>query len=80
MADESTRTCAECRESMSPVVIMDKVGLQFTKGSTIQELEYRLAEDSRSFWTGKYPTAGKVRAFLRGNCGRIALYGDASDS
>jgi hypothetical protein len=60
---------------MSPIKIMDKI-----VGNAIRELEYRQADDSRSFWTGKYATVGKVRAFLCGNCGRIALYGDASDS
>jgi hypothetical protein len=56
---------------MLPIVIMDKVGSKFTK-----HMEYRQPDDSRSFWTGWYPTAGKVRAFLCGDCGRIALYGE----
>jgi hypothetical protein len=64
---------------MSPIVLMDKIGLQFTHSGTIRDQEYRQPDDSVSFWTGKYPTAGKVRAFHCGNCGRIALYGAASD-
>lgn len=80
MADKSTRTCAECQGAMSPIVLMDKVGMQFHQQSHHQELEYRQPDDSVSFWTGKYPTAGKVRAFLCGDCGRIARYGEASDS
>jgi hypothetical protein len=80
MEDESTRACAECRGAMSRIVIMDKIGMQFASRATSQELEYRQADDTLSFWTGKYPTTGKVRAFLCGNCGRIALYGQAPDS
>ena len=37
-------------------------------------LEYRLSDDRLSFWTGKYPTAGTVMAFMCEGCGRIALY------
>ncbi|MFN0056451.1 MAG: hypothetical protein ACKV0T_30255 [Planctomycetales bacterium] len=33
-----------------------------------------------SFWTGKYPSAGLVRAYLCADCGRIALYGGAPDA
>jgi len=39
-------------------------------------LEYRLPDDKVSFWTGKYPSAGVVQAYLCGECGQIALYGD----
>lgn len=80
MADEPARECAECQGSMSPIVIMDQVGRTFTSGGSIQELAYRQPDDSQSFWTGRYPTAGRVRAFLCGGCGRIALYGEAPDS
>jgi hypothetical protein len=38
--------------------------------------EYLVLPDDRlSFWTGKYPTAGTVRAFMCEGCSRIALYG-----
>ncbi|MDZ4820745.1 MAG: hypothetical protein SGJ20_17405 [Planctomycetota bacterium] len=63
---------------MSPVVIMDK-DRNGNFGPGPQSLEYRRPEDSRSFWTGTYPTAGRVRAFLCGGCGRIALYGCQSE-
>ncbi|MSU33960.1 MAG: hypothetical protein EXS36_02395 [Pedosphaera sp.] len=36
-------------------------------------LEYRLPDDRLSYWTGKYPTAGEVRAFMCAGCGRIAI-------
>jgi hypothetical protein len=77
MAGEVTQTCVECQGAMSPIVIMDK-DRYGGHGPTV--LEYRQPDDRRSFWTGKYPTAGPVRAFLCGTCGRIALYGSAPDA
>jgi hypothetical protein len=65
---------------MSPIVIMDKMARGPTKYRYAGMLEYRLPEDRLSFWTGKYPTAGSVQAFMCQDCGRIALYGGASDA
>jgi len=78
MADE-VRTCVECRGSVSPVIIMDKSPGGLSR-LHIGELEYRLTDDRVSFWTGQYPTAGKVRAFMCEGCGRIALYGGKPDA
>jgi hypothetical protein len=74
MADEASKTCVECQGTMSPIIVMDKDSFGMTPRGP-QPLEYRLPDDRRSFWTGKYPTAGQVRAFLCAGCGRIALYG-----
>ena len=71
MSDETSRICVDCDVTMSPIVIMDK------NYYTIAQLEYRQPDDRRSFWTGKYPTAGQVQAFMCGGCGRIELYGIA---
>lgn len=81
MTDEASRTCVECQGPMSSVVIMDK-GLASLPGHSgdPNDLEYRQLDDSPSFWTGKYPTAGKVRSFMCGDCGRIALYGSEPDA
>lgn len=79
MTDEASKTCVECQGSMSPVIVMDKDHYGNT-GPGPQPLQYRRPEDSRSFWTGKYPTAGPVRAFMCEGCGRIALYGGAPDA
>jgi hypothetical protein len=76
MADEGLKDCAECGGTMSPVVIMDKVD----HGGTPRDLEYRQPDDSRRFWSGRYPTAGRVRGFLCAGCGRIALYGSVPDA
>jgi hypothetical protein len=79
MADEMSKTRVECEGPMSPILIMDKT-YPVNVYRSAQELEYRRPDDSRSFWTGKFPTAGPVRAFLCGECGRIALYGVAPDA
>jgi hypothetical protein len=65
---------------MSPIVIIDKVGMQYYSNATKQEMEYRQPDDKQSFWTGKFPTTGKVHGFMCGDCGRIALYGRAPDA
>ncbi|MSR56832.1 MAG: hypothetical protein EXS05_04070 [Planctomycetaceae bacterium] len=79
MTDEATKTCIECQGLMSPIIIMDRFHRE-SYGPSPYSLSYRRPEDSRSFWTGKFPTAGTVRAFLCGECGRIAIYGDVSDA
>ncbi len=75
MKDEGLRTCAECQGRMSPIIVMDKLHVNSTKHRYTGSLEYRLPDDRLSFWTGKYPTAGTVAAFMCEGCGRIALYG-----
>lgn len=59
---------------MSPIMVMDKLHTGPTKQRYVGSLEYRLPDDRLSFWTGKYPTAGNVLAFMCAGCGRIALY------
>jgi hypothetical protein len=76
MKVEASKTCVECQGAMSPIIVMDKDRYGST-GPGPQSLSYRLPDDSRSFWTGAYPTEGTVRAFMCGACGRIALYGCA---
>jgi hypothetical protein len=64
---------------MSPIVLMDKApGL--ASHAVAGPLTYRLPDDRVSFWTGRYPSAGVVRAFLCAGCGRIALYGDMPEA
>jgi hypothetical protein len=65
---------------MSPIIIMDKYRHGLTEHRDTKPLEYRLPDDRLSFWTGKYPTAGVVRAFMCADCGRIALYGREPDA
>jgi len=64
---------------MSPIIIMDKDHYG-DRGPGPQPLKYRQPDDRRSFWTGKYPTAGRVEAFMCQECGRIAFYGGVRDA
>ena len=79
MAEKSPKVCMECQGPMSPIIVMDRQP-GVARLSVTGSLEYRLPEDRVSFWTGKYPTAGEVRAFMCEGCGRIALYGAAADA
>ncbi len=72
------RTCVECQGSMSPIVIMD-LAPGLARRAVAGPLTYRLPEDRVSFWTGQYPTAGVVQAFMCAGCARIAMYGCAAD-
>lgn len=73
------RTCVECQGVMSPIIIMD-VAPGLGRRAVAETLSYRMPDDRVSFWTGKYPTAGAVQAYLCAGCGRIALYGQTPDS
>lgn len=73
------RTCVECQGTMSPIVIMD-VAPGLGRRAVAETLSYRLPDDQVSFWTGKYPTAGAVQAYLCAVCGRIALYGKTPEN
>jgi hypothetical protein len=72
MGDESLRVCSACQAAMGSITVMDRY---YVNNRYTQELEYRLPEDKLSFWTGKYPTAGKIQAFMCSSCGKIDLYG-----
>jgi hypothetical protein len=64
---------------MSPIVIMD-VAPGLARHAVAGPLTYRLPDDQVSFWTGAYPSAGEVKAYLCPGCGRIALYGGKTDA
>jgi hypothetical protein len=78
MSSEISKKCIECQGPMAPIVVMDKD--HYGVVGAPQELEYRQPDDKRGFWTGKYSTAGLVRAFMCESCGRIALYGAMPNS
>lgn len=79
MDNEASRACQECQGPMSPIVVMDKRRGVPTEHRDAAMLEYRMPDDKLSFWTGKYPTAGPVEAFMCAECGRIALYGSRAE-
>lgn len=75
MGDNSPKVCSECDGTMQQIILMDRY---HSNNRFTQELEYRLPDDKRSFWTGKYPTGGNVQAFMCSDCGKINLYGAGS--
>jgi len=70
MSDQPARTCSDCDGELQAIVVMD-VGHQGAVG----QLQYYSSGDKRSFWTGRFPTAGTVQAFLCQDCGLISLFG-----
>jgi hypothetical protein len=70
MSEQEARTCLGCDGELRPITIMD-MGHRGYVGA----LMYRSANDKPSFWTGRYPTAGPVQAYLCQDCGRIAMFG-----
>lgn len=62
--------CEDCDDSMQKIELIDRGhnGVNF-------DFEYRLEDSRPSFWTGRYPVAGKVHAYMCRKCGRIRLYG-----
>ena len=77
---ESTKVCGDCQGRMSLVILMDKTHHGPTQHRYTGPLEYRLPDDRLKFWTGRYPTAGSVVAFMWEGCGRIALYGSKPEA
>ncbi len=75
MQPDQQDKCPQCEAVTTPVVVMDKVhphvgGL---------DLEYRLPGDRPSFWSGHYPTAGRVNALMCSGCGLIQLFGERNE-
>lgn len=79
MQNEAVKTCIACQGSMSEVMVMDNDSYGLTRRGP-QPLSYRRPDDSQSFWTGAYPTAGIVRAYMCEGCGKIDLYGSAPET
>lgn len=66
------RQCPECQNPMHPIRLLDT-----GHAGVHSDLEYATPEAHRSFWKGRFPTAGRVIAYMREQCGRIVLYGSA---
>lgn len=69
------RTCPDCKGPTHPIRIIDK-----THGEMHADLEFTLPEARQSFWLGRYPVAGRVTAYMCGECGRVLLYGENKES
>lgn len=64
------QSCPDCAVELGPIRIVDK-----THGSDA-DMEYSLYGTEKTFWTGFYPRAGKVMAYMCPQCRRILLYGE----
>jgi hypothetical protein len=62
--------CLECSGEMLEIKLIDK-GHFDNRG----ELIYASADAKIGFWSRKFPHEGRVKAYMCGECGRIALYG-----
>ena len=60
MADDTSKTCIECQGTMSPIIVTHTAYGFSNMGA--KQLDYHQPDDRRSFWTGKYPSAGQVHA------------------
>jgi hypothetical protein len=70
MTDNDTRRCSDCDGQMTEIRLIDKA-----HGLSAQEVEYGSLGAKPSFWTGRVPIMGKVRAFMCSECGLIKQYG-----
>jgi hypothetical protein len=62
--------CEACDGIMHSIRLIDK-----QHPNKLTDLEYAPPDTTRSCWTGRFPGQGKVEAYLCGDCGRIALFG-----
>jgi hypothetical protein len=70
MKDTQERRCKECGGATHEIHLIDRQGPWFPESG----VEYSLPDAQRSGWTGRYPVAGKVLAFLCDGCGQISLF------
>lgn len=70
MNEERAHKCPDCQSPMSPINLHDKTDMAGFHG----ELEYSLPVGAKTFWTGGYPVAGTIAAYMCSHCGRVNLY------
>ena len=75
MEPPPTRECRDCGGKAHEIKILDQA-----HGTAVDRISYALPEARRSFWSGQFPTEGRVVAYLCDRCGRIAHYGVPKDS
>jgi hypothetical protein len=70
------RDCPDCEGTLHEVKLLDQAHASMHVGP----LEYALPEAKRSMWSGRFPVAGTVQAYLCEDCGRIFLYSAARET
>lgn len=62
--------CADCGGQLQEIQVVESV-----HGVGASPLRFGTREAKKSFWTGTFPGAGTVMAFMCSSCARIAFYG-----
>jgi uncharacterized OB-fold protein len=70
---EKRTTCPDCGSGIHPIRLIDQVGKW---PHPDHELEYAAGDSDRDFFSGKFPSKGKVLAKLCSECGRIVLFAE----
>jgi len=74
-----TRECPDCKAQLRDVKLIDATAHDLLlEGCQHVDLAYAAPEANRSFFFGKIPALGRVRAQLCPECGRMLLYGESS--
>lgn len=69
-----TRKCTDCEGNLVEIKLIDKGPGAYKPGYS--DVEYTSLESKCSFWTGRFPALGRVRAFMCESCGLLKLYGE----
>ena len=79
--DKIDPVCPDCRCALRPIRILDAtepgLGRSVQKGSMHISLSYAAPDAKPGWFSGAIPREGIVRGFIRPECGRILLYGEA---
>lgn len=69
---EQETTCPDCQSEMRPIKLIST-----GEFSSQKEVGYAVGDAEKTWFLGRYPKQGKVRAEMCRSCGRITLHGEA---
>jgi hypothetical protein len=68
------RTCSDCQAEMQQIRLIDK-----SHYGVHTDLEYTLPDAKKGFWTSQFAVHGRTVSLMCPSCGRINLYGVATE-
>jgi len=71
MAIEIPAECPDCGGALFEILVLDRSHMNYE----IAGFNYALPGSKQSFWTGKFPAAGRLASVMCGECGRVFFYG-----
>jgi hypothetical protein len=71
VAIEIPADCPDCGGELFEILLLDRV----RGNAQVAGLDYTLPGSKQSFWTGKFPAAGRLASVMCGECGRVFFYG-----